>query len=253
MPKNSLVDIKKLHLVLKSKSYQYNSVRDLFIQSIKNPIDQILKGQERVSVLNDIDLVINHGDRIGLIGRNGAGKSSLCRCISGLLKPTRGSLKMNGSVRGIFEATVGIYPELSGLENAEILVDLIYPQLSKNKKEIVNEIVKFSDLGDFIHKPFKIYSNGMQTRLCLSIVTSQPVDLLILDEVFDGADQFFREKMHQRMMNLASQAKAVIFVSHQEDQIRSFCNRVVVLDKGNVVYDGEVGAGLQFYSERHSK
>jgi ABC-type polysaccharide/polyol phosphate transport system ATPase subunit len=114
---------------------------------------------------------------------------------------------------------------------------------------MVAEVLEFSGLGDFVYLPFKNYSSGMQARLCLSLLTCQPSQLLILDEVFESADQFFREKMSQRMLRLTEESDSVLFVSHSPDQIRRICNRVIVIEGGQIAYDGNVEGGLQFYED----
>ncbi|MFN8790410.1 MAG: ABC transporter ATP-binding protein [Bdellovibrionales bacterium] len=225
------------------------SVREKFIRFMSNPLSYVQSTQDRIHVLAGLNLKIESGDRIGLIGRNGAGKTSFCRCLAGLFQPTSGHLKINGDVRAIFDTAVGIYPDLTGRDNVRILVKFLYPQHASDHAEIIRDIIEFAGLGDFIDLPFRIYSNGMQTRLCLALVTCKPCDLLILDEVFDGADQFFREKMTARMLRLADQSECVLFVSHSADQIEKLCNRVIVLERGQIQFDGNVSDGLAFYHQ----
>jgi ABC-type polysaccharide/polyol phosphate transport system ATPase subunit len=211
--------------------------RDLFTDLIREPLDTIFPDTERLHVARQINFKIMPGERVGLIGVNGAGKTSLCRCISGMFPPTRGMIKRHVPVRGIFDTHIGIQPELTGRENAELLAHFLYGGRG-DMAQLLNDAFEFSELGRFIDVPFKLYSNGMQARLCLSLVTARPAGLLILDEVFDGADVFFREKVGQRMMDLMQESLGVIFVSHAFDQIKRVCTRVLVLHQGKIIYDG---------------
>ena len=147
---------------------------------------------------------------------------------------------------------VGIYPELTGRENANILIDFLYPDM-KDRIAKLQEALDFSELGEFLETPFKYYSNGMQARLCLSVLTIEPTDLLILDEVFEGADQFFREKIATRVIKMIQDSGAVIFVSHSEDQLRRVCNRAVVINNGRVGFDGSLDEGFAYYQHHCTK
>jgi ABC-type polysaccharide/polyol phosphate transport system ATPase subunit len=184
------------------------------------------------------------------LGVNGAGKSSLCRCIAGMYKPTTGSVEVFGETRAVFNTNIGIQPDLTGRENAELLTQFLYPGLSKNDaKELINDAINFSELGRFIDAPFRLYSNGMQTRLSLSLVSARPTDLLILDEVFDGADTFFKEKISLRVQKMIQLSGAALFVSHSPDQVLKVCNRAIVLDQAQIVFDGEPSEALNFYKK----
>jgi ABC-type polysaccharide/polyol phosphate transport system ATPase subunit len=185
---------------------------------------------------------------VGLLGVNGTGKTSLCRCIAGIYAPTSGKIAMNGRLRAIFDTAVGIQPELTGMENARLLAELIYPESDYDRERLVQEATEFSELGKFLDVPYRLYSNGMQARLCLSLISSQPCDLLILDEVFDGADAFFREKIAARILKMISRSGAVLFVSHGADQIQRVCNRLIVIRDGSIAHDGDVEEGLALYA-----
>src|SRR5690606_40243843 len=175
---------------------------------------------DQLHVLKGIDLKLNRGDRLGILGVNGSGKTTLCRCISGMYVPTKGTININGEVRSIFDTSVGIIPELTGRENAYLLSRFIFPHISKEeRKRIVEEALDFTELGHFLDTPYRTYSKGMQARLSLSIISSKPTDLLILDEVFDGADEFFQAKISKRVLDMIHNSGSVIFVSHSPDQV----------------------------------
>ena len=213
---------------------------------MKDPVGFFLKEKERLHILKSLQFEIRQGDRIGLLGVNGAGKSSLCRCIAGHYTPTQGNLTVNGRVRAVFDASLGVQPELTGRENARLLAHFLFPEVS-DLDALVEEALEFSELGKFIEFPYHIYSNGMQIRLCLSLISARPTDILILDEVFDGADAFWREKISRRVLEMIENCGAVIFVSHSADQITRVCNRLIVLHNGEIIHDGAVADGLERY------
>ena len=132
--------------------------------------------------------------------------------------------------------------------SADILYEFLFPNLGSEKKQIIEEALQFSELGDFLDVPYKFYSNGMQTRLCLSLISALPSELLILDEVFDGADQFFRKKISARVKNMIEKSGVVVFVSHSNEQILEVCNRVIILSHGRIVFDGLPQEGIDKYS-----
>ncbi len=233
-----------LHFEL--QHYFQNSLRDKFISAVRNPIDTFFGEKEILKILDGISFEIKKGDRLGIIGVNGTGKTTLCRCLVGMYKPQKGKIEVNGTVRGIFDTSTGIMPELTGRENAYLLARLFYPKL-RDLTSIVEEALEFSELGHFADIQFKQYSKGMQSRLALSIISSVPADLLMLDEVFDGADVFFQTKIAERMKNLIQKSGAVVFVSHSAKQVEKLCNRVMILDKGKILFDGPVDQGLKIY------
>lgn len=243
-----IVEITKLKLQVPMTVHRASSLRDVFVQTLVNPVRALTKVPQQLEILSDISFSISRGDRIALIGVNGTGKTSLCRVIAGFYHPTEGKIQRAGKVRAIFDTIVGIYPDLTGRENARILAELLYPNLEKPEEKIA-EALDFSELGSFLDTPFKHYSNGMQARLCLSILTIEPTDLLILDEVFEGADQFFREKIAARVTGLIEKSGALLFVSHNEEQLTRVCNRAIWLNKGKVEFDGEVAEALRRYKD----
>ncbi len=244
--KKLLIDIQDLNLAFPLRLITSSSVRDVFISTLAGPFSKKYN-RSTFPVLQNINLQIREGDRIGLIGVNGAGKSTLCRCLSGFYQPGSGRIIRNGQIRALFEPALGLYPELSGRENARILAEIYYQQYRNDIEAIVKESLEFSELKDFIDAPIKTYSKGMLVRLTLSVLSARPADILILDEVFDGADEFFREKLSARVRKLIDQSGAVIFVSHYEAQIYEVSNRAVVMGEGKIIYDGDITAAYALY------
>lgn len=245
----SIVELKNISLSFNTTIYRPWTVRDLVVQVVNDPFSKFAKTDDRVAILDDISLTISKGDRIGIIGVNGAGKTTLCRVIAGFYSPQKGSVTVHGKIRSIFDTGIGIQSELTGRENAVLLLKLMYPELRERHEEMLADICEFTELGSYLDVPFRLYSNGMQARLCLSIVSSRPSDLLILDEVFDGADQFFKEKIAKRTSDIIAKSGAVLFVSHSDSQIKEVCNRVLYLKDGKIVFDGDPVEGLKLYSK----
>ncbi|MBH46741.1 MAG: ABC transporter ATP-binding protein [Halobacteriovorax sp.] len=235
----SVLEVNDLNIHFDLDYHFIASVREKFIQAIKDPIDFFSPSKDKLHVLKGIQLSLNHGDRLGIIGVNGSGKTTLCRCIAGMYSPSKGSVNINGEVRAIFDTSVGILPELTGRENAQLLSQFLFPSISKDeRKAIIDDALEFSELGHFLDTPYRTYSKGMQTRLSLSLISSKATDLLILDEVFDGADEFFQEKISKRVLKMIHQSGAVIFVSHSPDQVLQACNRAIFLNNGHIEIDG---------------
>lgn len=227
-------------------SYETPSWRDLFVRGLSGQP----RRAETLRACDNIDLTVNRGERVAIVGLNGAGKTSLCRLIAGYYRPSGGRIERFGRIRALFEVATVVQVELTGRENAELLARLLYPGESVAAE--LNEALEFSELGRFLDAPLRTYSKGMLTRLGLSLATMKSADILILDEVFDGADQFFKEKIAARTVRMMEKSGAVIFISHSAKQIRDVCNRVVVLNQGKILFDGGVEAGLSYFGRQGS-
>lgn len=239
----------KMHFEL--EHYFRRDLRDVFVEAATHPVDFFFKPKEIFYVLDDLNFTIHRGDRLGILGVNGTGKTTLCRCLARMMKPSSGKVITDYEVRGIFDTGSGVISELTGRENARLLARLFFPHIEK-LDHFVDEAIEFSELGHFIDIPFRQYSKGMQTRLILSLISAVPTDILILDEVFDGADVFFQEKISRRMKDFIAKAGATIFVSHSVDQVRQVCNKVMVLDHGKITFLGDMEAGIDFYLHKKS-
>lgn len=245
-----LVDVNNLNFYYPIDIYHSsNSLRDLFISSLTSPLDFLSKKHEYHHVLNSMSFTIYGGDRIGILGINGAGKTTLCRCITDILKTPSGIITRYGNIRSVFNTAVAIIPELTGRENAFLLAKFTYPKLSGDQlSKLVEDAISFSEINSFVDVPYKNYSKGMQARLTLSIISAYPTDVLILDEVLEGADQFFRVKIKKRMLKMITSSKSLVFVSHSTEQIREICNRVIIINGNKIVFDGSVTKGIHIYN-----
>ena len=246
--KRTILEVNDLEIVFRVEAYVQDTLRDKFIDFVQNPVEAITKKGDYLHVIKKINLKIREGDRLAIVGANGAGKTTLCRCINGMFPPKSGAMKVNGQVRGIFDTSVGIIPELTGRENAYLLAKMMYPEFNRTEQQqLVEESLDFSDLGRFVDVPFKAYSKGMQMRLTLPLVSASPTDLLILDEVYDGADQFFRQKISDRILKLIHRSGSVLFISHDHDNIKKACNRAILLHEGHILLDSTPEAVLRAY------
>ncbi len=187
--------------------------------------------------LNDVSFEVYRGEVVGIIGRNGSGKSTLLKIISGLFRPTKGTVQVNGSIVPMLELGSGFDPELTGRENV-YLNGAILGYSESFLKERFPDILAFSELGDFIDMPLKTYSSGMMMRLAFSVATIVQPEILIVDEILAVGDEAFQKKSRAKMMELMGGGTTVLYVSHSLDQIRELCSRVIWLDSGKVVMQG---------------
>lgn len=206
------------------------------ILSLKEFVTTALRGKlhyEEFTALNHVSFSVEKGETLGLIGRNGAGKSTMLKVISGILKPTEGSVTCHGNIVPMLELGSGFDMELTGRENI-FLNGAILGYDEDFLKEKYDEIVEFSELGKFIHVPIRNYSSGMMARLAFSVASVVNPEILIVDEILAVGDAAFQEKSRARMMEMMGGGTTVLFVSHNMEQIRQMCSRVVWLEHGTV-------------------
>ena len=199
-----------------------------------------------VNALNNINLKIMKGERVGLIGHNGSGKSSFLRLISGIYFPTSGQIKIYLDVYPMLQKTFLTSSELSGIDACKAHY-LLQNNNLEGFQSFLNEITEFSGLGSFISLPIKTYSEGMSARLIFSILTSQPHECLAIDEGFGTGDADFFNRAEERMEQFMESAATLFLASHSEELLKQFCNRGIVFRHGSVVYDGPLDAALNYY------
>ena len=219
------------------------------VKSIKEYLVQMLKHQIRYEefwALRNVSFEVKKGEVLGIIGHNGAGKSTLLKVISGILKPTEGSVQVHGTVVPMLELGSGFDYDLTGRENI-FLNGAILGYSEEFLKEKYDEIVEFSELGQFIHTPLRNYSSGMVMRLAFSIATVVNPDILIVDEILAVGDAEFQAKSKKRMLELMGGGTTVLFVSHSLEQIREMCDHVIWLEHGTVQMYGETQAVCDAY------
>lgn len=223
-------------------THPWRLVTDLYRFNTKRSISPLL---------DDITFTLQRGDRLGLIGPNGAGKSTLLRVLAGIYTPTSGALKVNGNAMGLFDISLGMHAEATGLEN----IYLRGLQMGLRLHEIralIPEVLAFSELEDAIGRPINTYSTGMRLRLAVSISTMIKPDILLLDEWIGVGDARFRVKVKERMMSLVEGSRGLVLATHNVALMKSLCTHGLVLERGRTAFMGEINEALEFYNERNS-
>jgi ABC-2 type transport system ATP-binding protein/lipopolysaccharide transport system ATP-binding protein len=220
------------------------------IMSLKEFATAKLRGKikyEDFTALDNVSFNVRKGETLGLIGRNGAGKSTILKVISGILRPTEGEVISRGNIVPMLELGSGFDMDLTGKENIFLNGAILgYSEEFLNSK--YDEILEFSELGDFINNPIRNYSSGMLARLAFSVATVVKPEILIVDEILSVGDAAFQEKSRARMMELMGGGTTVLFVSHSLDQIREMCNHVVWLEHGRMKMFGETDEVCDAYA-----
>jgi ABC-type polysaccharide/polyol phosphate transport system ATPase subunit len=193
----------------------------------------------RFLALDNVSLEIRDGEHVGLIGRNGAGKSTLLRVLSRVIEPQEGSVSVAGDkhIVPLLELGIGFHPDLSGRENCYLAGSLMGYTVSELDRRIAS-IIRFAELEEFIDEPVKNYSSGMYARLAFALATDVEPEVLLVDEVFGVGDEFFMRKCIVRMQRLMQAGTTTVFVSHNLDFLAAQCERLIWLDRGRIVRDG---------------
>jgi len=216
-----------------------------FQQSVINIAKKGKKLTQRV--LDDISFEVNKGDFFGIVGKNGSGKSTLLKLIAGVYHPTKGHIKIHGSLTPFIELGVGFNPELSGRDNV-YLNGVLLGFDRKQINDMYDEIVSFAELGPFMSQKLKNYSSGMQVRLAFSIVIKAKNDILIFDEVLAVGDEAFQRKCFDIFERYKAAGQTVVLVTHDMETVRKFCNRALLIDKGRIAKIGSPGEVADLYS-----
>ena len=204
------------------------------------------------TVLKDVSFDVGAGEVVGLIGQNGAGKSTLLKIISHTLKPSSGRVTSSAKISSILELGMGFHGDLTGRQNAYQSCSLM--GYSKEQiDEIIAYIEDFAEIGEYFDYPVRIYSSGMQMRLAFSVVTANRPDILIIDEALSVGDVYFQHKSFDKIKEFKSLGTTLIIVSHDSGAIKSICDRVILLEKGQILKDGEPEAVLDYYNALISK
>jgi len=231
-------DVTKYYTLLNTggiKSFLFNLFSN--IKKIKD---------NKVLALKNISFRVDDGDVVGIIGKNGAGKSTTLGLIAKVLEPSSGEVIVNGKVAPLLELGAGFHPDLSGREN--IILNGIL--LGMRKKEILaklNSIIEFSEIGDFIDQPIRIYSSGMLSRLGFSVAVHTNPDILLIDEVLSVGDYKFQKKSKNKIYEFKKLGKTIIFVSHDINVVKELCSKVIVIDKHKIIYNGNIEDGIRIY------
>ena len=236
-----MIEVKNVSMKFRMSDEPINSLKEIFTTALSGK----LKYNEFLA-LDDVSFDLEKGKTLGLIGRNGAGKSTTLKLISGILKPTTGNIIVRGNIVPMLELGAGFDLELTGRENI-YLNGAILGYSKEYLESKFNEIVEFAEIGEFIDMPIRNYSSGMMARLAFSIASVVQPEILIVDEILAVGDVAFQEKSYNRMKELMSGGATVLFVSHDLDKIEEMCDQVIWLDKGKVVMNGKTRKVCEAY------
>ena len=207
---------------------------------------QYRKENVQPSGVRNISLDVKQGEVLGIIGRNGSGKSTLLKMMAGVFPPDSGIISSRGSVSLLAGVGVGFHKELTGRENA-YLYGALMGRTQTQIDEFIDEIRSFAELEHHFDRPIRTYSSGMKSRLGISVATAFKPDLLLIDEVLGVGDASFRKKSEKRVKDMISESGTVVIVSHSLGMLKTICDRIIVLDSGSVLHEGDVEVGLELY------
>ncbi|MFR6291473.1 MAG: ABC transporter ATP-binding protein [Peptococcaceae bacterium] len=229
-----IIEVRDVSIMFNKSSEKVDSIKEYFVRLVKH---QLMF--EEFWALKNISLTIEKGDAVGIVGLNGSGKSTLLKIIAGVMKPTKGTIKVHGSVAPMIELGAGFDMDLSARENIYLNGAVLgYSRTEMDKK--AESILDFAELWDFVDVPLKNYSSGMVARLGFSIATAHIPDILIVDEVLGVGDYKFQEKCEKRINEIVATGATVLFVSHSIQQVEKLCKHALWLEKGKQVMYGDI-------------
>lgn len=221
-----------------------DNLKEYFVKFVKKELTY-----QEFWALKDVSFKVKKGERVGIVGLNGAGKSTLLKVIAGVLKPTEGTVKTYGKIVPLLELGAGFDKQYTGAENIYLYGSMLgYSKSFIDSK--FDEIVEFSELGEFIEVPMKNYSSGMRARLGFAIATVVMPDILILDEVLSVGDAQFKKKSEAKIQSMFDKGVTVLFVSHSLEQVKRICDKAVMLEHGTVIAYGDVEQVATVYNAK---
>ncbi len=242
MEKDIAIKVSHVYKIFKLYYDKANTLKEklLFFSKKNKSKDSILQ------VLKDINLDIEKGESVALIGTNGSGKSTLLKLMTKIIYPNKGKITTNGKLTSLLELGAGFHDDFTGRENIYFNAS-IFGLTRKQIDEKIDEIIEFSELHDFIDNPVRTYSSGMYMRLAFSVAINVQADILLIDEILAVGDQHFQEKCFNKLKELKREGKTIVIVTHNMHQVKQFCDRAVWLYKGEIRKDGPVGEVLEEY------
>ncbi len=235
------VDVRDVSKRFRLSHGKYNSLKERIIHAGRGQ-------SEDFWALKSIGLEVQEGETVGILGRNGSGKSTLLKCICGVLQPTTGEVVVRGKLAGLLELGAGFQQDLTGRENVYLNGSLL-GMSKKDVDKVFDDIVDFSELEEFIDGQVKFYSSGMYVRLGFAVAVNMDPDILVIDEVLAVGDERFQRKCIERVKLFQKQGRTILLVTHSPDQIRSICDRAVVLSHGEMVGQGPPGEAVRVFRE----
>ena len=242
LEENVAISVEHLTMEFKISKDKIDTLKEYIIRTLKRN----KKEKEKVRVLDDLTFKVYKGDKVGILGFNGAGKSTLLKILAGIYEPTYGTININGKVAPLLELSAGFDKNYSGVNN--IYLNGAFLSMEKEfLDDKFDEIVEFSELGEYIHYPVKNYSSGMRAKLGFSIATLIEPDILIVDEILSVGDIKFRKKSSKKINELMAEGVTVLLVSHSIGQIRNICDKCIWIDNGKIVMEGEANEVCDAY------
>lgn len=243
MKEDIIIDVEHVSICFNLSSEKFDSFKEYFIKSLKKQVSY-----DEFWALKDVSFHVKRGESLGLIGLNGSGKSTMLKTIAGVLKPTKGSVHVNGSIAPLIELGAGFDMDLTARENVFLNGALLGYKHSEMEEQY-ESIVEFSELREFMDVPVKNFSSGMVSRLAFAIATIGVPDVLIVDEVLSVGDYRFQQKCEERIQHMRDKGTTILFVSHSLQQVQKICNKIVWLEKGNLKMFGDAEEICKKYGE----
>ena len=244
--KNVVLEVRGVTMQFNKYEVGVDSMKELVVRAFKKDLKK-----RKFECLKGVSFDVHKGEAVALIGRNGAGKSTLLKIVSGILRPTSGYAKQYGRITPLLQLGAGFDGNATGIENIYLNAAI----LGYTKSEIdakLNDIIEFSELGDFIYSPIKTYSSGMMARLGFSIAISMDSEILLIDEILAVGDIAFNKKCHEKLAELQRHGLTFLIVSHNET-VKRYCNRAIWIDEGLVREDGDIDTVFKHYTETMTK
>ncbi len=237
----NVIELNNVSMTFRMTTQKISSLKEFAIKKLKRQVEY-----RRFDALYDVSFSVKRGEVMGLIGLNGSGKSTTLKVVSGIIKPTSGTITVNGTVSPLIELGAGFDFELTARENVYLNGSVLGFSHAEMEKKM-QDIIEFSELSDFMDTPIKNFSSGMIARLGFSIATSVTPEILIVDEILSVGDFLFQQKCEKRIADMMSGGTTVLIVSHSIEQIERLCDRVVWLDHGRVKMIGDVAEVCEQY------
>ncbi len=229
----------------------YDASNRSIVKSVSSgiPVGGIIKRREgnksSILALDSINTSFNSGDRVALLGHNGAGKSSLLKLLAGFYEPTNGTIRRVGKISSLLSLTAGMDMQISGYDNI-LLCGMLRGLPRKDVLECMDDIADFSELGTYLNMPIRLYSEGMMLRLAFSICASMKYEILLMDEWFGTGDMAFLIKAKERLSEMINRSSILVFATHSPDVATQLCNKALFLEHGKVLFQGGIEEALQF-------
>lgn len=234
--------------VFTSRSRGFINTLFLYSRTEQRRLERAGAFRYQVHALRGIDLTLDSGDRIGLIGKNGAGKTTLLRVLSGVYEPTRGIFELQGRLSSLTDITLGMDMDASGYENI-VLRGIVLGLTRRQAIDLIPEVEAFCELGEYLQLPVGTYSSGMMLRLAFAISTAVTPDILLMDEMINAGDASFLHKAEARLLKLMEKVSILVLASHNDDILRRFCNKGLLLHEGRILHCGSIDECFAVYSE----